>query len=169
MAKQKTNRRFANQFRRFRPDLILCHVDMGNKVIRVSAPEDEDSGGVVGFGLSNKGNQITNQLRPEKIYGGATWDVRKQNGSLFAHLERVEDVIHDAVFLRPSTSRASMKSGERSTPKCQADLRSDLNVARTSDTNSAGCSHAAKCAPFGTLAVVDELAAHAFSARLFGA
>ena len=29
--------------------------------------------------------------------------------------------------------------------------RSDLNVARTSDTKSAGCSHAAKCVPLGWL------------------
>src|SRR5262245_58793446 len=33
----------------------------------------------------------------------------------------------------------------------QPDLRSDLNEARISETKNSGCSHAAKCPPFGSL------------------
>src|SRR5207302_9560701 len=63
--------------------------------------------------------------------------------------------IDECLLKSGSMSRACTEDGARRMPapssKCQVALRSGLNAARISSTNSFGCSQAAKCVPLGNV------------------
>lgn len=65
VAKQQAERGFANQPRCLLPVLAdPRHVDMGNEVIGVGAPEHQHLNGLIGLGLLNQRDQIADQFRP---------------------------------------------------------------------------------------------------------
>ena len=114
MAKQQGDRRLAGQLRRLRPVLLdPGHVDVGNEVVGVGALEHEHLDGVVGLGLLNEGDQIADQLGPQKIHGRGR-DLREQNGPFLAHGERLE--IHGENSLPPnrlSKNRKTLKTSRK--------------------------------------------------------
>src|ERR1700722_12339033 len=62
---------------------------MGNEISGVGASEDEHPDGWVGLDLLNKGDQIRNQFRPQKVHGRGRY-FHKHSGPLLVYGERFE-------------------------------------------------------------------------------
>ena len=104
MAKQKTDRRFADKLRRLLPVLLdLGHVDVGNEIIRVGALEYEHLDRVVGLGALDERDQIANQLGSQKIHRRSR-NLHEQDGPFLAYLERF---VFQVVVFGPAFSHFS--------------------------------------------------------------
>jgi hypothetical protein len=91
VAKQEGDLGFSGQLRCLRPVFLdPGHVDVGNEVVGISALEHQHLENLVGFGLLNEGNQIADQLWPQKIHGRSR-NFSEQNGPFLAHGERFEN------------------------------------------------------------------------------
>ena len=120
MAKQKTDRRFADKLRRLLPVLLdLGHVDVGNEIIRVRALEYDHLDGVVGLGALDERDQIADQPGSQKIHRRGR-NLHEQDGPFLVYLERLvfQVVFGPACFrcrLRRATARCLLLSKHATT------------------------------------------------------
>jgi hypothetical protein len=116
MSKQEGDRRFAGQLRRLLPVLLdPGHVDVGNEIVGVGAPEHEHLDGGIGLGSLNERDQIADQFGAQKIHGRGG-NFREQNGAFSAHGERLGIVGHGPFFRVPLWSRRRWAASSFSDP-----------------------------------------------------
>ena len=90
VAKQQSDGSFSTQLRGFLPVLRdLCQVDVRDEVVGVGAPEHQHLECLVCLGSLDKGDEITDQLGPEKVHrrGG---NLGEENSPVETHGERLE-------------------------------------------------------------------------------